>query len=72
MWIRFTANHDDRPHRRQLVAYKAGMRCCVTRRCGSAAIAAGKAEAIPTPNRDEAETWRQANFSTNSYSRRAS
>lgn len=58
-WVRFTGRFDDRPHKRQVVVYRAGMRRNVTRRTAEAAIAAGKAERIETPTRDEARRWAQ-------------
>lgn len=56
MWIRVISRFEDRPHSRQVVVYAPGRAYSVTRRCGDAAIKAGRAVEIPTPNRDEAKT----------------
>lgn len=55
MWIRVNYRFEDRPHPRQVVVYAPGRSYSVTRRCGDAAIKAGKAVEIPTPGRDEAK-----------------
>lgn len=55
MWIRVNYRFEDRPHARQVVVYAPGRAYSVTRRCGDAAIKAGKAVEILTPNRDEAK-----------------
>lgn len=51
MWVRFLADHDYRPAGdwRTTIAYKAGMRCSVTRECAEQAGA--KARAVRTPTR---------------------
>lgn len=64
MWVRFTGHFEDHPHPRQVTVYKRGMRCNVVRRCAEVAIAAGMAEPIPAPTRDEAKEWLQANSRT--------
>lgn len=56
MWIRVLYRFEDRPHTRQVVVYAPGRSYSVTRRCGEDAIKAGKAVAIPTPNRVEAKS----------------
>lgn len=50
-WVRFTADFDWKPTPRSVIAYKAGHELSVTKRCADAAVAAGKAEAVPTPSR---------------------
>lgn len=56
-WLHFTAPFDFTPRRQRgvTIAYLPAMRCLVTRECARAAVAAGVAEEIETPNRTEAE-----------------
>jgi hypothetical protein len=42
-WVVFTADHDWRVKPHVMIAYKAGMKCLVTSRCATEAIAKGKA-----------------------------
>lgn len=60
MWIEVLARFEDRPHIRQVVVYKPGTKCSVTRKCGNAAIKAGKAVEIPPPSRDEVKNARRS------------
>jgi len=53
MWVRFLSDYDHRPRANVILAYLEGQEYSVTRDCGEAAIAAGKAVEIPTPNRGE-------------------
>jgi len=53
-WVRFTADHDHRVGA-STVAYKAGMRCNVTRACRDEAVALGRAAAIRTPGKAAAQ-----------------
>lgn len=59
MWICLTGRFEWRPHPRQVTVYQLGMKCSVTRRCGDAAIKAGKAIEIKAPSRDEVIAWAQ-------------
>lgn len=57
MWVRFKAPFDWTPpsRRRVTMAYPAGFRGSVTHDCAAAAIAAGAADEIDPPPRDERE-----------------
>lgn len=54
-WLRFTSRFDWRPHPRQMKRFEKGTECLVTTPCAEQAMAAGKAERIKTPTRDEAK-----------------
>jgi hypothetical protein len=54
MWVRITANHSYAiPGRPAHIAYKTGMELSVTRHCRDELVAAGKAEDMPSPNREQ-------------------
>lgn len=57
MRVHFTSDYDyvpsDEP--RVTIAYKAGMELTVKREAGEAAVAAGKAEELAPPKREEAD-----------------
>lgn len=48
-WVRFTADHDHRPTRRVIHAFKAGMERNVTRACAAHALQLGRAVRIAAP-----------------------
>lgn len=54
-WVRFHKAHDHAPKRGVIIAYPAGFRGRVTRRCAEEAIAAGKAAPAATPGREQGE-----------------
>lgn len=54
-WVAFSADHDWRPTARLTIAYKAGMRCPVTRACADEVVGAGKGAEIAAPVVDDAE-----------------
>lgn len=54
-WARFSRDFDWPPRGPSHVAYKAGMRCNVPANCRREAIAAGAAEKIEAPSREDAE-----------------
>lgn len=53
-WVEFSADHDWRPTGGFTIAYKAGMRCAVTRACAAEAVGLGKAREIEPPPADHA------------------
>ncbi len=53
MWVKFTDRFDWRPKPRVIIAYKPGMKVSVTKNCADAAVAAGKAEILETPTREQ-------------------
>lgn len=55
MHVKFTADYDHKPTMQSTIAYKAGWSGTVTRACGDAAIAAGKAERVNAPRKGEKE-----------------
>jgi len=59
-WLHFTAAFNFVVKPAVTIAYPKGYVGLVTTPCANRAIAAGKAERLPTPNRDEAEAWRSA------------
>lgn len=59
-WLRFTATYDFISISVVTIRYPAGFVGLVTTPCANRAIAAGKAERLPTPTKDEAEAWRSA------------
>ena len=52
MHVKFTADYDHKPTSMTTIAYKAGWSGTVTRSCGDAAIAAGKADVAKAPRRE--------------------
>lgn len=52
MHVKFTADYDHKPTMQSTIAYKAGWSGIVTRACGEAAIAAGKAQLEKAPRRE--------------------
>lgn len=52
MHVLFSADFDWKPSSMTTIAYKAGWSGSVTRRCGEAAIAAGKAQLEKAPRRE--------------------
>lgn len=52
MHVKFTADYDHKPTMQCTIAYKAGWSGIVTRACGEAAIAAGKADVAKVPRRE--------------------
>lgn len=52
MHVHFTTDYDFKPTAMTTIAYKAGWYGSVTRTCGEAAIAAGKARLEKTPRRE--------------------
>lgn len=54
MHVTFTSNFDWSPKYGVTIAYPPGWSGSVTRRCGEAAIKAGKAERLKTPSKSEA------------------
>jgi len=59
MWVRFLADYDHKPRNNVILSYLAEQEYNVTHICGQAAIAAGKAVEIPTPNRDEVKNGKE-------------
>lgn len=59
-WLHFTATYDFIPKPAVTIRYPAGYVGLVTTPCANRAVAAGKAERLPTPTKDEAEAWRSA------------
>lgn len=57
-WVEFSKAHDHAPKRGVIIAYPAGWRGRVTRRCADEAIAKGRAVELRTPGRDEARGGR--------------
>lgn len=54
-WLHFTATYDFIPKPAVTIRYPAGYVGLVTTPCANRAVAAGKAERLPTPNRVEAK-----------------
>lgn len=52
MHVLFSADFDWKPTQQTTIAYKAGWCGSVTRTCGEAAIADGKAERVKVPRRE--------------------
>lgn len=48
-WLRFTADHDDKPRSQVTVVYRAGDEKLVTTACAERAIALGRAVKIKKP-----------------------